>query len=139
VLTRFTKSVFKPNLPRTYLERKNELVREIKVDTGTIRLDFYDNGVVDGDTISVYINDMPVVSNKILSAKPVSASVRVDLQRRVQEVVMVGENMGSIPPNTALMIINAGDKRYQLYLTSDDRKNALVRFIYERPVAANLP
>jgi hypothetical protein len=139
VLTRFTKSAFKPNLPRTYLERKNELVREIKVDTGTIRLDFYDNGVVDGDTISVYINDMPVVSNKILSAKPVSASVRVDLQRRVQEVVMVGENMGSIPPNTALMIINAGDKRYQLYLTSDDRKNALVRFIYERPVAANLP
>ena len=139
VLTRFTKSEFRPNLPKTYLERKNELVREIKVDTGTIRLDFYDNGVVDGDTISVYINDMPVVSNKILSVKPVSASVRVDLKRTVQEVVMVGENMGSIPPNTALMIINAGDKRYQLYLTSDDRKNALVRFIYEKPVAANFP
>ena len=53
---------------------------------------------------------------------------------------MVGENMGSIPPNTALMIVNAGDKRYQLYLTSDDKKNALVRFIYEKPLAkSNLP
>lgn len=140
VLTRFSKSDFKPNLPRTLIERKAELVREIKVDTGLIRLDFYDNGVVDGDTISVYINDMPVVSNKILSAKPVSASVKVDFQRTIQEVVMVGENMGSIPPNTALMIVNAGDKRYQLYLTSDDKKNALVRFIYEKPLAkSNLP
>lgn len=139
VLTRYTKSAFKPNLPRSYMERKAELVREIKVDTGTIRLDFYDNGMVDGDTISVYVNDMPVVSNKGISAKPVSTSVRVDLTRTIQEVVMVGENMGSIPPNTALMIINAGEKRYQLYLTSDDKKNALVRFIYEKPVAANFP
>ena len=53
---------------------------------------------------------------------------------------MVGENMGTIPPNTALMIINAGDKRYQLYLTSDDKKNAMVRFVYEKPIAlAKLP
>lgn len=135
VLSRITKSEFKPNLPRTLVERKNELVREIKVDTGTIRLDFYDNGVVDGDTISVYVNDMPIVSRKILSARPVTTSIRVDLQRTIQEVIMVGENMGSIPPNTALMIINAGEKQYQLYLTSDDKKNALVRFIYEKPVA----
>jgi hypothetical protein len=48
---------------------------------------------------------------------------------------MVGENLGTIPPNTALMIINAGDKRYQLYLTSDEQKNAMVRFIYEKPAA----
>ena len=105
-----------------------------------IRLDFYDNGIVDGDTISVYVNDMPVVSRKILSAKPVTTTVRIDHQRTIQEVVMVGENMGTIPPNTALMIINAGDKRYQLYLTSDDKKNAMVRFVYEKPIAlAKLP
>ena len=116
------------------------MVREIKVDTGNIRIDFYDNGVVDGDTISVYVNDMPVVSRKILSAKPVSTTVRVDMKKTLQEVVMVGENMGTIPPNTALMIVNAGDKRYQLYLTSDDKKNALVRFIYENPlVKTNSP
>lgn len=136
VLTRITKSAFKPNLPKTLTERKAELVREIKVDTGTIRLDFYDNGVVDGDTISVYVNDMPAVSRKLLTAKPVSTNVKIDLQRTIQEVVMVGENMGSIPPNTALMIINAGEKRYQLYLTSDEKKNAMVRFIYEKPVAS---
>jgi hypothetical protein len=59
--------------------------------------------------------------------------VRIDLKKTMQEVIMVGENMGSIPPNTALMIINAGDKRYQLYLKSDSTKNAMVRFIYQKP------
>jgi len=135
VLTRFEKSTFKQELrlPPTLTKRKAELVKEIKVDTGTIRIDFYDNGQIDGDTISVYANNMPVVSNRRLTAKPVSITIRIDLRRTEQELIMVGENLGSIPPNTALMIIYAGDKRYQLYLTSDEQKNAMVRFIYEKP------
>ncbi|HMT73356.1 MAG TPA: hypothetical protein PKA77_04775 [Chitinophagaceae bacterium] len=135
VLQRFERSTFKPELklPATLTKRKAELVKEIKVDTGTIRIDFYDNGQIDGDTISVYANNMPVVSNKRLTGQPVSMTVRIDLKRTEQEVIMVGENLGSIPPNTALMIVNAGEKRYQLYLTSDEQKNAMVRFIYEKP------
>jgi len=133
VLTRIMESTFKPELPPDLIKKKNELVKEIFVDTGTIRLDFYDNGQVDGDTISVYVNNTPVVSQKRLTTKPVSVNVKIDLKKPQQEVIMVGENLGSIPPNTALMIIYAGDKRYQLFLTSDDKKNALVRFIYEKP------
>ncbi len=135
VLTRTTQPDFKPEakLPPTLTQRKNELVKEIKVDTGNIRLDFYDNGVVDGDTISVYVNNMPVVTNRMLTTRPITTYVRIDLFRKEQEVIMVGENLGSIPPNTALMIITAGEKRYQLYLVSDEKKNAMVRFIYEKP------
>jgi len=137
VLIRYDKSTFKQEmkLPPTLTKRKVELVKEIRVDTGLIKIDFYDNGQIDDDTISVYVNNMPTVTRKRLSAKPVSISVKIDLKRTEQEVIMVGENLGTIPPNTALMIINAGDKRYQLYLTSDEQKNAMVRFIYERPVA----
>ena len=136
VLNRVIKSEFKPNLPKSLTEKEAELVREIKVDTGTIRIDFYDNGVIDGDTISVYVNNMPVVSNRMLTAKPITAYIKIDLKRTLQEVVMVGENLGTIPPNTALMIINANEKRYQLYLTSNEKKNAMVRFIYEKPAVA---
>ena len=73
----------------------------------------------------------------MLTAKPITTYVRIDLNKREQEVIMVGENLGTIPPNTALMIITAGDKRYQLYLESDEQKNAMVRFIYEKPLAKN--
>lgn len=131
---RFDKSSFKPEfkLPPALTNRKAELVKEIKVDTGHIKIDFYDNGQIDGDTISVYVNGSPVISRKMITAKPTSMSVTIDLKKPVQEVIMVGENQGSIPPNTALMIIHAGEKRYQLLLTSDDKKNAMVRFIYEK-------
>ncbi|MBK5272048.1 MAG: hypothetical protein JJE22_13640 [Bacteroidia bacterium] len=137
VLTRFDKSTFKPEarLPATLTQRKADLVREIKVDTGTIKLDFYDNGQIDGDTISVYVNNIAVVINQRLTTRPISVKIKIDLNQPQQEVIMVGENLGSIPPNTALMIVNAGEKRYQLYLTSDEQKNAMVRFIYEKPVA----
>ena len=135
ILIRFDKPTFKPELklPPALTKRKAELVKEIRVDTGIIKIDFYDNGQIDGDTISVYVNNMPAVSNRFLSAKPISINVKIDLNKPQQEVIMVGENLGTIPPNTALMIINAGDKRYQLYLTSDEQKNAMVRFIYEKP------
>ncbi len=133
VLTRILKPAFKPEVPPVLIERKLELVKEIKVDTGNLRLDFYDNGVIDGDIISVYVNDVAVVSNQVLAAKPITIYIRIDPSKPRQEMVMVGENLGSIPPNTALMIVNANDKRYQVYLTSDDKKNAMVRFIYEKP------
>ncbi|MFN2458472.1 MAG: hypothetical protein ABR502_09745 [Chitinophagaceae bacterium] len=108
-------------------------VPEIKVDTGTIRLDLYDNGHVDGDSITVLVNNKVVLSNQKLSVKAITAFIKVDLQNLFQQVEMVAENLGSIPPNTALLIVTAGTKRYNLYLTSTKDKNATVRFVYEPP------
>jgi hypothetical protein len=105
---------------------------EIKSDTGTIRLDFYDNGVVDGDSITVMVNKKVVLSHQRLSAKPITSYIKIDPHTSVQEVEMVAENLGSIPPNTALLIITTGKKRYQLFLTSTEVKNARVRFVYEK-------
>lgn len=135
IFIRFDKSSFNPEfkLPPTLASRKAELVKEIKVDTGHIKIDFYDNGQIDGDTISVYVNGSPVISRKMITAKPTTMTITIDTKKPMQEVIMVGENLGTIPPNTALMIVTAGDKRYQLYLTSDEKKNAMVRFIYEKP------
>lgn len=106
---------------------------EIPVDTGDIRLDFYDNAEVDGDSISVTVNKQTVVSHQRLSAKATTIYVKVDENTTVHEVVMKAENLGSIPPNTALLIITAGQERYQLYLTSTESKSAKVRFVYRRP------
>lgn len=108
-------------------------IKEIKVDTGTLRLDFYDNAEIDGDSISVTVNDKTVVAHQRLGLKPISVDVKVSLDHPEQEVTMVGENLGTIPPNTALLIVTAGNKRYQLFLASNGKKNAQVRFVYEKP------
>jgi hypothetical protein len=112
----------------------SSIFNEIRVDTGNLRLDFYDNAEIDGDTISVSVDDKIVVSHQMLTAKPITVYTRIDLIKTEHEVVMIAENEGSIPPNTALLIVTAGEKRYRLFLSSDvDQKKILVRFIYEKP------
>jgi hypothetical protein len=111
--------------------KTNALFKEILVDSGLVQIELFDNGQIDGDTISVYVNEKPVVYHQMLKTQAVSLSVLVDQQKPVQEVVMVGENLGSIPPNTALMIVTTRTERYQLYLKADEKQNALVRFIYK--------
>ena len=112
----------------------SSIFNEIKVDTGNIRLDFYDNAQIDGDTISVTVDNQTAVSHQRLAEKPLTVNIRIDLTKTEHEVIMIAENEGSIPPNTALLIVTAGEKRYRLFLSSDvDQKKVLVRFIYEKP------
>jgi hypothetical protein len=54
------------------------------------------------------------------------------LKSTFQEVEMIAENLGTIPPNTALLIITAGKKRYELFLSSSAQKSSKVRFLYEK-------
>jgi hypothetical protein len=107
-------------------------VPEIAVDTGTIRLDFYDNATIDGDSITVLVDKSVVATHQLLSAKPVTTYVTIDLNQPFHEVEMVAENEGSIPPNTALLIITAGTKKYQLFLTSTKTKSAMIRVLYDK-------
>jgi hypothetical protein len=110
------------------------IFNEIKVDTGNVRLDFYDNAQVDGDTISVTVDGNMAVSHQRLTTKPITVNIHIDLKKTEHEVVMIAENEGEIPPNTALLIVTSGDKKYRLFLSSDtDQKKVLVRFIYEKP------
>jgi uncharacterized protein YneR len=45
------------------------------------------------------------------------------------ELVMVAENLGSIPPNTSFMVAIVGDKRYEARLYASENSSALVRFV----------
>jgi hypothetical protein len=106
-------------------------VPEIKVDTGTIRLDFYDNAEIDGDSISILHNKQLILVHQKLGIEPITAYIKVDLQNTFHEIEMIAENLGSIPPNTAMLVISAGDKRRELYLTYTKQKSAIIRFEYD--------
>jgi hypothetical protein len=122
VLTRIKESAFKE-------------IPEIKVDTGTIKLDFYDNAQVDGDSITVLVDKQVVLTHQRLSAKPLTTYVRIDLNNNFHEIEMVAENLGSIPPNTAILIITAGKNRHLLSLSSSETKSARVRIVYDQEVS----
>lgn len=118
----------KPEILKT---RSNEIVKTITTSAKEFKIDLYDNGEIDGDRISVYHNNELIVSNKTLTDKAISFNIKADENSPVHEFVMVAENLGSIPPNTALMIVTAGDQRYELFVTSTEQKNAVVKIIYK--------
>jgi hypothetical protein len=106
-------------------------IPEVLVDTGELKLDFYDNAQIDGDSITVLVNGVVKLSTQVLGIKPVTVKVRIDLKNPFQEIEMRAENEGDIPPNTAVLIVTAGTQRYQLFLTSTETKSAKVRFVYD--------
>jgi hypothetical protein len=82
--------------------------------------------------VSIYLDGALLMANKRLSNKPITFTLQVDEGNPEHTLVMVAENLGRIPPNTSLMIIQDGDKRHQVSITSTEQKNAMVRFRYER-------
>lgn len=113
--------------------RLNDLLKVLTVKTPEVKVLLYDNGEVDGDTVSVYLNNKIVLSQKRLSTIPLQLSLQLDPTNNIQEITIVAENLGRIPPNSALMIVNAGDQQFRVQITSTEQKNAVVRFRYEPP------
>lgn len=113
-------------------KREKYLQQTITVYNDSITILLYDNGIVDGDSITLVYNDKLIVSHILLSEKPVTLVVGIDKERNNNELQMFADNLGSIPPNTALMIIWDGDKRYSVSITSDKNKNGAVSFVWNK-------
>jgi len=121
------------SIPATTRSRENELVQTLTVKNREVIVKLYDNGEIDGDTISVYVDNKLQLSNRRLSAAPITLTLTLDESSPEHTLVMVAENMGTIPPNTSLMIVHDGDKRYEVRITSTEQKNAMVRFRLQSP------
>ncbi len=113
-------------VPDIIRKRENPVVQKIETGPSEILIELYDNGEIDGDTVTVYHNNELVVSHAGLALKPVSFKIIIDNQNPHHELVMVADNLGSIPPNTSLMVITTKYKRYEVFISSTEQKNARV-------------
>lgn len=113
-------------LPKELKERENKVAKVIEAEGDEITIELYDNGQIDNDTITVYHNKRAVAMKKRLCHQPITIKIKVDPSKPRNEFVMVAENLGTIPPNTALMIITVGKQRHEVTLTSTEQKNATV-------------
>ncbi len=114
-------------LLKKFTARKNSYMKDIVVESDSLRVSFYDNGDIDGDFISVFLNGRPIVVGKELSARAMNLYLSLEPGKDYHELSMFAENLGKIPPNTALMVISDGINRYELYLSSSLTQNAAVR------------
>jgi hypothetical protein len=110
-------------------DREKEVIKELVFDTSQIKIDIYDNAEIDDDTVSVFLNNTLLLHKKRLTATALSLQVTA-YPNTDYELMMYADNLGKIPPNTSLMIITAGTKRYELRISSSEKKSAVVRFRY---------
>jgi hypothetical protein len=118
--------------PIVLANRQNELVQTITTSEQELEVNIYDNGTIDNDTISVYLDKKLVLSRQRLTAKALSFKINLNETNNLHELVMVAENLGEIPPNTSLMVVKAGKQQYEVRITSTEQKNAVVVFKYSQ-------
>ena len=116
-----------PVIKNEFSERPSEVQKEIEVESDFIKVDFYDNGEIDGDSISVFFNDQLLGANLKLSTRSIHLDLQMDTLKEVNTLYMFANNEGSIPPNTALMLISDGKKRYEVRLSSSLDKTGAIR------------
>lgn len=122
---------FQGPIPKVLLERENNLVKTIVTSEHSLVVDIFDNGTIDNDTISLYHNNKLAISNGRLTYTPLRLKIDCSNEQSRHELILVAENLGEIAPNTALMVITAGKKRYEIFLTSNEKRNAKVVIEYK--------
>lgn len=97
----------------------------------SVRIDLYDNGSFDYDSLSVIYNKEIVVYKQLLRTnKPVTFYVKLNSEQNKNEMIFFAESLGITPPNSALMVITDGEnKRTEVNISSDFNYNTVVYFI----------
>ena len=96
-----------------------------KSDSLSIAL--YDNGEVDGDTVSVIINDVMFVEKQMLKSSAYRKTYYVPQgESDSLLIVLYADNLGKYPPNTGLLQIKDGEEIYYVRFKADFDRNAAI-------------
>ncbi len=110
-----------------FMSREKVVALEIPVEGDSIELRFYDNAEIDGDSISLFLNNQMLFTHIRLTDKAYTVKLSVNDLHESNELTMVAENLGAIPPNTSLMVAIVGNKRYEAKLASTENSSAMIR------------
>jgi hypothetical protein len=115
------------NLVAQFTRRQIIYTKDLEIGSDSVRVSLYDNGEIDGATVTVFLNGKPVIVHQELTARAVNMYLTLDNSKDVNEVSLFAENLGKIPPNTALMVVTDGISRFEVFLSSTYTQNATVR------------
>jgi hypothetical protein len=108
-------------------KRVNKIFETIELDEEEIYVSIFDNAEVDGDIITVLFNGAIVLTDQLLSEKPISFSLKVK-KGILNTLTMYSVNQGKTPPNTAIMRIKNGETYHKVLLSADEKQNASIVF-----------
>jgi len=116
-----------PEIQKRFEERKKVLSIDLPLRGDSIEVSFYDNAEIDGDSISLFLNNKILFEHIRLTEKPYTIKFSVNDLNDENELVMVAENLGAIPPNTSYMIAYINGERITANLESTENSSAMIR------------
>jgi hypothetical protein len=122
-----------PTIERKFTSREKIFTKEIPVTGDSIELDFYDNAEIDGDSISLFLNGKLIFEHIRLTEKAYKVKIPLSDLQETNELIMVAENLGAIPPNTSYMVAHVGEKRYDAQLASTENSSAMIKLVKKGP------
>lgn len=127
-----TKPVIPPAAAQV-AERKIAPPQIVNFKSDSLELALYDNGEVDGDTVSVLLNGEIILAKQGLKASAIKKTIYVPAGTNDSfTLVLYAENLGLYPPNTGLLVIHDGDDIYQIRFSADLEQNAAIVFKRKR-------
>lgn len=104
---------------------------EVYTTSDSVKVELYDNGVYDKDSVSVIFNkELVAYKEELHTNKAVTFYVKLSSDIKRNEMIFFAENLGLTPPNSALMVITDGEnKRTEINVSSDLEHNAVIYFI----------
>ncbi|HEX6849323.1 MAG TPA: hypothetical protein VF144_20200 [Chitinophagaceae bacterium] len=127
----------KKTIEEEFRIRDKIIAADIPIAGDSIELRFYDNAEIDGDSISLFLNNKLIFQHIRLTAAAYTIKLPVNELGENNELVMVAENLGSIPPNTSYMLAIVDNKRYEAMLKSTEETSAVIRLKKSKDQTSN--
>ncbi len=116
-----------PDIKKELEKRKVETIETVYFSADSLILEVYDNGYVDGDSVSVLVNDKEFLSHVKLTASAVRKTIYITPEMGDSlKLILFAENLGTIAPNSGMAVIYEGKKQYKIAFSGDLQKNAAI-------------
>jgi hypothetical protein len=98
-------------------KREVEVERVLEVKNKTIRIRVWDNGTVDGDVCTLFLNDQMVLKNYRVARSKHETIVK--LEKPTNFIILHAVNLGSITPNTIAVSVDDGVQEQVVIVSSN--------------------
>ncbi len=118
-----------PFKKRRFLGRKLDVQESLSVANHSLKIMVWDKNRVDGDEVAIYLNG-ELIEGKIKVTKA-KKEITLFLEPGRNVIIMHALNLGSVPPNTAILSLNDGQKAKLVTVISDMKKSGVIEVNYE--------
>ncbi len=112
-------------------DRQVRFQEPVEVQTRQLDIYVWDDENVDGDTISLSLNEEWILENYMVTKEKKKLTLNLVSEKK-NTLVLYAENLGKAPPNTAVISFHDGSKERSLTLNSDLKRCDAVRFILKK-------